>query len=328
MDKPKVTPKDFFLWAGAMIALYISIFSLISLLFDYINYTFPDVLNYYVDPYSSSIRYEMAALIVLFPLFLLLMRFIRKDIARVPQKRDLWIRRWVLYLTVFVAGAAVAGALITLINYFLGGEITTRFILKVFVVVLVAGAGLLHFLADIWGYWVQYPERARMIGWGAGVVVLASIAAGFFIMGSPNQIRLYRFDDQKVNDLANVQSQIVNYWRSKEKLPATLDGLQDSIRGNLIPLDPQTKTPYVYQVTGKYSFKLCATFNAETQQNSPTVTRAMIVEPMPAAPIGVTSDVKGGGLEQSTWQHGAGEICFDRTIDPQLYPPVPKQKPL
>ncbi len=325
MEKPKVTPKDFFLWAGAMIALYISIFALINLLFDYINYTFPDVLNYYVDPYSSSIRYEMAALIVLFPLFLLLMRFVRKDIARVPEKRDLWIRRWVLFLTVFVAGAAVAGALITLINYFLGGEITTRFILKVLVVVLIAGAGLLHFLADIWGYWVQRPDRARMIGWGAGVVVLASIVSGFFIMGSPNQIRLYRFDDQKVNDLTNIQYQIVNYWQSKEKLPATLADLQDPISGNIIPLDPQTGAPYTYQVTGRLSFKLCATFNAETQANSPGVSRAMMREPM-AVPVGAILEAKGSGLEQSTWQHGAGEVCFDRTIDPERYPPFPKQK--
>ncbi len=326
MDKLKVTPKDFFLWIGAMVALYMSIFALINLLFDYINYAFPDVLNYYVDPYSSSIRYEMAALIVLFPLFLLLMRFVRKDIIRMPEKRDLWIRRWVLYLTVFVAGAAVAGALITLINYFLGGEITTRFILKVLVVVLVAGAGFLHFLADIWGYWVQRPDRARMIGWGAGVVVLASVAAGFFIMGSPNQIRLYRFDDQKVSDLTNIQYQIVNYWQQKEKLPATLADLQDPISGAIIPLDPQTGEAYTYQATDRLSFKLCATFNAETQQNSPMATRAKIREPMPAVPIGVTSDAKGGGLEQSTWQHGVGETCFERTIDPERYPPFPKQK--
>ncbi len=322
--KLKVTPKDFFLWAGAMVALYISIFALINLLFEYINYAFPDVLNYYVDPYSSSIRYEMAALIVLFPLFLLLIRLVRKDIVRTPEKRDLWIRRWVLYLTVFIAGAAVAGALITLINFFLGGEITMRFILKVLVVVLVAGAGLLHFLADIWGYWIQYPERARMIGWGAGLVVFASIATGFFIMGSPNQIRLYRFDDQKVNDLTNIQYQIVNYWQQKEVLPATLGELQDPISGVIIPLDPQTGEMYTYQTTGSLSFKLCATFNAETRPSSMGVSRPVIA-PMPAEPIGMTSE-KGMILEQSTWQHGAGETCFERTIDPERYPPFSKQK--
>src|SRR5262245_20515674 len=139
MDKPKVTPKDFFLWVAAMIALYVSVFSLIALFFQYIDYTFPDALNYYVDPYSGGIRAAMASLLVLFPTFLLLMRFIRKDIERVPEKKDLWVRRWALFLLVFVAGATIVIDLITLINYFLGGDLTMRFILKVLVVLLVAG---------------------------------------------------------------------------------------------------------------------------------------------------------------------------------------------
>ena len=44
MDKPKVTPKDFFLWAGAMLSLYVSVFSLLSLIFSYIDRAFPDAL--------------------------------------------------------------------------------------------------------------------------------------------------------------------------------------------------------------------------------------------------------------------------------------------
>src|SRR3989344_6706920 len=128
MDKPKVTPKDFFLWVSAMVFLYVSAFALINLLFEYINYTYPDVLNAYIDPYSGSMRIEIATLIVLFPVFLLLMHFIRRDISRDTTKRELWIRRWALFLTIFIAGLTVIGDLITLINYFLGGEISMRFI--------------------------------------------------------------------------------------------------------------------------------------------------------------------------------------------------------
>ncbi|MDO8561628.1 MAG: DUF5671 domain-containing protein [bacterium] len=317
MDKLKVTPKDFFLWIGAMVALYVSVFSLISLLFDYINYAFPDNLNSYIDPYSGSMRYEIASLIVLFPVFLALMRFIRSDIIRDVMKKDLWIRRWVLYITVFVAGATVIGDLITLINYFLGGDLTTRFILKVIIVLLVAGGAFLHFLADIWGYWVQYPKRAFAVGWGAGLVILLSIVGGFFIMGTPGEIRNYRFDDQKINDLTNIQYQIVNYWQGKEKLPTTLADLNDPISGATIPVDPQNNTPYVYESTGSLSFKLCATFNAESQANQRTDVRTSPI------PVGA---VKGGvdSIGQSTWKHGVGLVCFDRTIDPQLYPPFKK----
>jgi hypothetical protein len=321
MDKPKVTPKDFFLWAGAMAALFSSVFAFISLIFDYINYTFPDPLQYYSgDPYSSSISYEMASLIVLLPLFIVLMRIIHRNIERDPTRRDIWVRRWALMLTLFVAGAAVAGDLIALIMYFLQGDLTVRFGLKVLIVLLVASAGFMHFIADMWGYWEQNPSKSRLIGWAVGVLAVITVVAGFFIIGSPWQARLYRFDEQKVSDLQTLQYQIVNYWQSKEKLPATLADLSDPISGFNAPRDAQTGAEYVYQSTGNLSFKLCATFNAEarsTQMNG--------VRSVPAMPTPVEM---GGKPIQDNWQHGAGEVCYERTIDPQRYPPFTKQKAL
>lgn len=305
--QPKVTPKDFFLWAGAMIAVYSSVFAFIALLFQYINYAYPDPLAYYsTDPFSYSIRFAMATLIVMVPVAVLIMRFIRKDIQRESAKADLWIRRWALVLTIFIAGLAVVADLITLINYFLGGDVTTRFVLKVAVLLLVAGAVFMHFLADFRGYWVRYPSRARMVGWGVGAVVLVAIVAGFFIMGSPAQVRLYRFDSTKVSDLQNIQYQIVNYWQQKETLPANLDELADPISGWGMPVDPQGQE-YRYEKTGDQSFKLCATFNAEAQSSQASIARPAMY-----------------GVEGENWQHGMGEVCFDRTIDPERYPPYTK----
>ncbi len=314
MNNLKVTPKDFFLWVGAMMALYGSVVAFITLLFEYINYAFPDALSYYVDPFSSSIRFEMASLIVLVPVAIILMRFIRNDISRVPEKSDLWVRRWVLVLTVFVAGAAVIGDLITLINYFLGGDLTTRFILKVIVLLLVAGAVFLHFLADLRGYWIERPERARMVGWAAAVVVVIAIISGFFIMGTPGQVRLYRYDSQKVSDLQNIQWQVVNYYQQKQSIPADLASIEDPLSGWVNPKDSQTGEGYRYEKTGALSFRLCALFNAETQgAGDPSVTK-----PVPYM----------GGLEGENWQHGVGEVCFDRTIDPDKYPPYNKPMPV
>lgn len=314
MDKPKVTPKDFFLWAGAMVALYVSVFSFISLLFEYINYAYPDPLNYnYVDPYSGGMRFAIASLIVLLPVFLVLMRLIRSDIARIPEKRNLWVRRWALFLTVFAAGAAVIIDLITLINYFLGGDLTKPFVLKVLVVLLVAGGAFLHFLADVRGYWVQFPERANRVGYGVAVLAVAAVVSGFFIMGSPAQIRAYRFDDRKVSDLTNIQYQVVNYWQAKQKLPTATADINDSISGFIVPTDPQSGEQYAYEATGELSFKLCAGFNAESQADSPVMRGAV-----PAVPPGL----KGGvDSERFSWKHGAGVVCFERTIDPELYPP-------
>jgi len=151
MDSAKATPKDFFLWAGAMFALYSSVIAFLGLIFDYINYALPSEYSYYYgNPFQGSVAYEMATLIVLVPLFLILMRVIRGTIAADPSRGEVWVRRWALYVTLFFAGATIATDLIILLTTFLNGEdITMAFVLKVLVVLLVAAAGFMHFLADI-----------------------------------------------------------------------------------------------------------------------------------------------------------------------------------
>jgi hypothetical protein len=314
MEKTRVTPKDFFFWTGAMIALYLSVFSLLALLFDYIDTAFPDPLTYSYDsdPYSGGIRLAIASLVVLFPVFLILMRLIRADIARNPEKKGLWVRRWALVLTLFVSSAAMVIDLITLINTYLGGELSTHFILKVAVVLLVGAGIFMHFLADIWGYWDANPSYARSIGWAASFLIFATIGSAFFIIGTPDEIRLYRFDDQKVSDLQNIQSEIVNYWQTEGTLPPTLSSLTDSLGGFTVPVDEQTGAQYSYATTSLLSFKLCADFNAATQPDSPTVNSYSY----PAAPSGVS----GQDLATDSWYHDAGSNCYARTIDPNRYP--------
>jgi hypothetical protein len=319
MNTHKVTPKDFFLWAGAMVGLYGSVVSFITLIFAYIDQAFPDALSgsyyYNYDPYSGSIRFAMASLIVLVPVTILLLNLIRKDIVLEHAKADLWVRRWALFLTLFLAGLAMVIDLITLINYFLGGELTTRFVLKVATILLVAAGVFMHFLADYWGYWIKFPSRARSVGIAAAVLVLLSIVSGFFIIGSPAQVRLQRFDSQKVTDLQNIQWQIINYYQTKGALPANLDALKDPISNNMIPQDPQTNADYVYRVTtAPYSFELCATFNTDSTRD---LSNPSIARPYPA-------DM---GVEGENWSHAVGEKCFSRTIDPERYPVYPKGTP-
>jgi hypothetical protein len=316
MDKPKTTPKDFFLWAGAMVALYVAVFNYIALVWDYINYTFPDPLGYTpVDPYQSGISWEMASLIVLSPLFLLLMWYIHRSIRQDVTRAEIWIRRWALYLTLFVAGFTIAVDLIYVLYAFLNGtDLTARFLLKALMVLMVAAIGFMHFIADLWGYWDQYPMRNRMVAWGTGVLVVVTVIAGFFIVGTPAQARLVRFDDQKVQDLQNIQYQVVNYWQSKQKLPAVLSDLNDPLSNYTVPSDPQAGDSYTYKATGTLSFQLCATFNALSSGTNPNLTT-----PAAPAPMG-----QAGKPVQDNWGHGTGTVCFDRTIDPQRYPPFSK----
>lgn len=314
----KITPKDFFLWVGSMVALYGSVIAFISLIFDYINYAYPDaaaVYSFSGNPYASGISHSMAALIVLFPMFLVLRYVIRLTIKHDNTRADVWVRRWALYLTLFIAGATLVTDLIVLLMYFFDGDVTVRFIMKITLVILVAGGGFLHFLADLWRYWEKKVTSARVIGAATSILVLFTVFSAFMIIGTPWQARLYRLDDQKTYDLEQIQARIVTFWQKKGELPKALVDLNDSIGDNPVPTDPQTGEPYTYTVTGKNTFILCARFNALAQQYSPSVMNSQ-------------TTFLNNGSQYSSWFHGAGDVCFDRTIDPDIYPPRLKAEPV
>ena len=133
--------------------------------------------------------------------------------------------------------------------------------------------------------------------------------SGFVIVGTPRDARLARLDVQKVNDLQNIQWQIVNYWQQKSTLPEALSDLEDPISGFIVPADPQTRVSYGYKVTGALSFELCADFNTDGGDGYGALAYPRAVYEKPSI-----------GIEGGTWSHGAGETCFERVIDPELYP--------
>lgn len=306
---PRTTPKDFFLYLAAAITLYISAGSLLALLFHIIDTALPDALNpSYGGIYAGGIRFAIASLVIIFPLYLFLSWFIRKGIVANAEKAHIAIRKWFIYFTLFIAGAAMVGDLIALINTFLGGEITSRFILKVLAMLVVAGTVFWYYLYDL-----RRTDRGDMrvrtsFVWIAALCVLAAIVGGFVVAGSPMTARSLRFDQERVMHLQNIQWEVVNYWQSKGKIPSALSDLEDSITGFRAPSDPQTGASYTYTVTGARAFTLCATFSLAS---SPEETRAY---PKYAPEFGM----------EENWAHEAGEHCFDRTIDPDRFPPLPK----
>ena len=303
----KTTPKDFFLWAGAVLALYGSVISIITLLFEYINHAFPDPLAFYADPYGGAVRAAMAGVIVLIPTTLILLHLIRKTILAESGKEHIWVRRWALVLTIFIAVVVMLVDLITLITTFLGGDLTVRFGLKVAVVLLVAAFVFMHFLADLKGYWLKNVKKAGLISSAVLAMSLVTVIAGFFIIGTPGDMRMLRYDEQKVSDLQGIQYQIVNYYQQKGELPSALIDLNDPLSSYTTPMDPQTLSGYGYRMTSPLAFELCATFNKPTQDTIGQGTS----DPYMSYPS--------TGMNEN-WQHQEGETCFTRTVDPERYP--------
>jgi len=249
-------------------------------------------------------------LIVSFPLLLILASLIQRDFRKNPAKHELKFSKWLIYLTLFLAAITIVIDLIQLVNRFYGGELTTSFVLKVISVLVVAGAVFSYYIWDV----QNEPHKSKVpkiVAWITSAVVLGMLVLGFVIAGSPATQRQIRMDERRVDDLHVIQGEIVNYWQLKRALPSSLDELRDDIRGFSVPNDPDTEVAYEYSVLDPLKFSLCATFNQKSLNEDKQYSREVMPVYFDRGYI--------GGLSGS-WTHDAGKVCFDRTIDPELFP--------
>ncbi|TSC52182.1 MAG: hypothetical protein LiPW41_393 [Parcubacteria group bacterium LiPW_41] len=301
IEHPKASPKDVFLHLGSIVALYGSAIAFLILTFNLFDMWMPDVAEYYSARGSASlIRGAIAALIVFFPMYIVSLKMLHKAYTEDETRKKVWIRKWLLYFTLFVTTFVIAGDLISLIYNFLNGEFTVRFILKVLVVFFVA-------VSIFWYYRRELKDlidkTTFYVGIGISSIILISIVIGFMFAGSPMKERTRKLDEQRISHLSTLQMNIVEYWQNKGKLPENLSVLRDDLRNISIPQDPETRTEYGYGIKGEDTFILCAVFGGDKEKEN-----------------GVSYDDYYFGIRgDHSWNYKAGKSCFERTIDADFF---------
>ena len=145
--------KDAFLYLLSFSMLATWTIGLCSVMFTLIDRWFKDPLspanNYYYAGGYSQIADSLACMIVAFPLYLATMRYILREVRIHPEKLDSPVRKWLTYIALLIAAGVVVGDLIAFLTYFLRGELTTRFVAKTSVVLLIAGGVFWYYLGSL-----------------------------------------------------------------------------------------------------------------------------------------------------------------------------------
>lgn len=131
---------------------------------------------------------------------------------------------------------------------------------------------------------------AALFAGAVAVAVLAALAAGVAVIGSPAEIRGMRLDRQKIADLRRIAGAIDAHLNRTGALPPELKALETPDQPAPFRLaDPETGEPYDYAGTGPRSYRLCAIFSHPTG-----------------------TDDKDGDRSRTPgfWRHGAGRHCF------------------
>ncbi|MBC8167234.1 MAG: hypothetical protein H7Y20_15360, partial [Bryobacteraceae bacterium] len=123
-----------------------------AIFFEFINWQFPDVVTsgrFTENRYSLASN--LASLLVSFPVYLYLMRFILREYVKYPDKRESAVRKWLTWLAMLIASGVIIGDLTTFLSYFLRGELSVRFALKVIVVLIISGGVFSYYLTSLRG---------------------------------------------------------------------------------------------------------------------------------------------------------------------------------
>lgn len=292
--RPYLSAREAFLYLVLFVTLYVAAWHLGSLLFDLINRAFPDPADsrYTVMRMGDSVRWSIASVVTAFPVFLFVARYLGRELTRNPVKRLSAVRRWLTYVTLFIAVTVLIGDVITLVYTVLGGEFTIRFGLKVLVAAVIAGATLGYYLNDLRRDEREEPSvtspassLGRTLTIIASVLMLLTITAAILATGTPSERRMAKLDERRTSDLKQLEEAIDAHYEKERTLPADLSVVSSKPGSTLAVRDPETAVPYGYSPSPGRRYRLCAVFTTDTSAT------------------GVQSDLR--------WNHGIGRHCFD-----------------
>lgn len=295
------TAKHFVLQLGSLVSLYLSVSFLLVLIFGVVNLLFPDAVDavWEVESASSQIRLGIAMTIVFFPTYIILTRLVNKARRLDSAGGYLGLTKWLIYLSLLVAGIALLVDLVVVITTFLEGDVTQRFVLKALSVLVVIGAGFYYYLLDARGHWLQKEKQSTIFAGVTTLIVLIFVVSGFSNIETPTQVREQKIDDTQILGLQNIQWQIQNYLSINNSLPTSLD---DAYVGMSVPQAPEGRVAYKYEITDK-GFALCATFVGPSRKGEYFASQPI----MPAGKETVITN-------PDNWEHGVGEWCFERVV--------------
>ena len=300
--KPYVSAREAFVYLVLFTLLYLSAWSLGALVFQFIDRGFPDPARAYTTRAVglTAIRWFLAMLIIAFPGYLFLSWRTYRATMTETEKRKSRVRKWLTYLTLFLAAGVLLGDLITLVFNLLEGELTVRFLLKALTVGGIAGTVFGYYLWDLRQDDAEpetLPPRRpllRVVAAAVTLFVTGSVLWGLWVAGSPGRARVLALDNQRETDLATIADAVDLFWDQHERLPENLEEAR-ATRGIYVASieDPATGRLYEYHRTDERNYELCARFDAASDDTEGTP-RSRPVHPS----------------RSKFWEHSAGRVCF------------------
>lgn len=247
--------------------------------------------EYYYIGSQLGLKSGIASLLVITPICLGVIDVMHHYYRNGKLNHESGIYRWLTYVMLLISALNIIGSLIGIIFQFLNGDYTIPSLLKVGTVLIIASAIFSYYFYDLRR--TSYAQRSNVSAVAMTAVIVLAIAAvvgGIMIIDSPQEARAKRNDQQRVNDLSNLNSYVASQYQNTSVLPASL--------GDYVMTDPSSDQPYEYRVLGVTEYELCATFESAVESARNEASYRAGYEPW--------------------YRHGQGRQCFTQTVQSKL----------
>jgi hypothetical protein len=231
------------------------------IIFGIINKSIVDPLSFNnYRNFQDQFKFAISALLIAAPAYYLTLSLIKKGLRKKEIETDSGIRRWLTYFILFVSSLIILGSFISLINSFLSGELTLRFILKAVAVLIISGLSFSYYLYDI-----KRDNPSKKTKFDVFfliislLIVVGSFVAVWFFVDSPKEARGERYDQAIERDMNNVEGLINNYYAKKGRLPESFSEIKEISNTTHIQMLDEID----YKKTKEESYELCADFKTE-----------------------------------------------------------------
>lgn len=287
-----------FFYVLSLVALVFMSVSVGIVIFQIINKEIVDLINDYSGTYSdSAIKFAISAIIISTPIYYFTSKQIYKNLRQGKLESDSAVRKWFTYLILLVSIIVMIVWLITTINGFLDGELTTKSILKTIAALFISGAVFSFYFYDIRREHLEGKEDkvVKIYFWISLVIVLAAFITSLFVVESPAETRKRKLDDRIIGYFNQIDVSISNYYNKNEKLPANMDEVraESTYLSEEEFTNPVTGQLYEYRVVSDDEYELCTTFQYSSRTKA---------------------EQEYGPYVDKTWLHDAGYQCIKREV--------------
>ena len=315
MDSPNTANKAYgakllFWYLRAFFAMGLCASATVTIWYQFVNKWFPlQILPFggVNRPYSDwAVIWGISTLLIVGPLLFVVAAMLREAIKRNEVELHRGVRQWVSYVFLFIVVTVIVSDLVTAVYYVVNGDYSTRFFLKVFIVLTISGSLFSYLWLDIRSEdGLAGSALPRKMGIASAVVMLTSLIGGFTVIDSPWLARAKAFDNQRASDIWQLQGGVQNYFNRYLRAPESLEELREEGMIRIYALqDPGTGEPYEFRVVDEQNpptrprpitYEICAIFTTDNRDEEQESYR-------PRGPFG------------SSFLHGAERTCFEQSI--------------